>query len=277
MLNRWLGILCIGAMLTANTALFVRDVLPRVLAADPPPSDLLTLQTGQTRETQVRIHSGRGETLGYSWTISKRTGGMLQVQSWTVLDRLHLPQGIVSPRLQVRMMLNYQNDRLDALDFEVFGLKDFMIKLHGEYVTSEDFAFKWQIGYQIGNFILPAETTQAVGDVIRPFDRLPELYIGRTWMVKLFDPISALLPNWNRSVVPDAILVSVTGQEEIEHNGARINAFIVEADKVTAYVAADGRVLRQEVELPLVGRVVLDDEPYNEQLRIAWLREANFD
>ncbi len=62
-----------------------------------------------------------------------------------------------------------------------------------------------------------------------------------------------------------SVLVRVTGTESIEHNGRVVEAFRVEADRAVAWVTSDGRVLRQEVDLPLLGRLTLIDEPFDQQ------------
>ena len=70
------------------------------------------------------------------------------------------------------------------------------------------------------------------------------------------------------------MLIQVTGKEMITHGGERIETFVVEGGGVTAWVAADGRVLRQEANLPLVGKLILLDEPYDDDAYAEALRTA---
>ncbi|MBU0617110.1 MAG: hypothetical protein KKI02_05290, partial [Planctomycetes bacterium] len=44
-------------------------------------------------------------------------------------------------------------------------------------------------------------------------------------------------------------------------------ANILEAEGMRAWVTPAGRVIRQEFELPLLGTLLLVDEPYDESLR----------
>ena len=78
-------------------------------------------------------------------------------------------------------------------------------------------------------------------------------------------PLGQLLPGLDAAGLDlDSVLITVTGREIIDHHDAKIEAYIVEGGGARAWVASDGRVLRQEVNLPLVGQITLRDEPYDE-------------
>jgi hypothetical protein len=100
--------------------------------------------------------------------------------------------------------------------------------------------------------------------MIRRFDRLPNLHVGQSWRIKLLDPLALLTPDLAEADMElEPIIVQVTRTEEIEHRGRKIETFVVEGADATAWVADDGRVLRQEVQVPLIGKLVLLDEPYD--------------
>lgn len=273
MLNRLIGIICLTAMLLANTAVVVRDVLPRWIANDVPPSDGELLQREERRCAQVAICDGDGRRVGSSWTVARcNMFGIVTVQATTVLNGLPLPGGLTAPSVMVDTELTYRQDErlVDELSFRLHGL-GFAVVLEGEAMPTGEFACKWRIGEQRGAFLLDARAPAALGDVIRPFDRLPELRVGQTWRVRLLDPLSQVL---DRGTVATAglelepIIIRVTGRERITHQGQELEAFVVQADngQACAYAAPDGRVLRQIVNVPLLGRLVLDDEPFDENL-----------
>jgi hypothetical protein len=277
MLNRWMGIGCAFGMVLANAAIVWRDVLPAWLAGDAPPSEPLSLAPGEKRFVQVGIYDRTGRSLGRSWTRSTRTGvgGLVQVFTTTVLEPIPLPGGITSPRVRVETEVSYRNNQttVDEVKFNMHGLGVEPISLHGEAMPTGEFPFTWQVGTQEGKIVLDSRAPSALGDVIRPFDRLPDLYVGRSWRLDLLDPLSQLLPNLKQTGLGfEPVLIRVTAQELIEHQGKLTEVFVVEGGGATAWVAANGCVLRQEVDLPLVGRLVLLDEPYDDEARRAAVR-----
>lgn len=270
MLNRWIGIIAAAAMVLANAAIFSRDILPRWLAEDAPPSDVGTLAPGEERFTHVGIYHEREGCIGRSWTRAERQaiGGMVSVTTTTVLERIHLPVGITTPPVRIETRLLYRPDQswIDDLDFRMYGM-GIPISLVGAAYPTGEFACTWQVGPQRGDFLLEAGAPAMLGDVIRPFDRLPNLYVGRTWQVKLVDPLSQILPNMKETGLGmEPTVIQVVREETIEHGGKEVKTYVVEGAGARAYVADDGAVLRQEVTLPLLGRLVLLDEPYDEDL-----------
>ncbi|MBU0637381.1 MAG: hypothetical protein KKB50_00835 [Planctomycetes bacterium] len=268
MINRWFGIITFFCMLSVNTALVFRDILPDRLAGTPPESDVEVLKPGEIRRAQVGIFDQRGRRVGCSWTRSQMLEDLplLNVQSWTMLRPLPLPDGLRTPRVRVDTHLTYQKDvRVDRLSVRVHSMELPLISLEGEFMPPNDFPCQWQVGTQRGSFIIPAEATRALGDIIRPFDRLPGLWVGRTWRMRLINPVSQLFPGVRiREMSVQSALVRVTAREMISHQGEPIEAFRVEAENVVAWVTEAGSVLRQEVELPIVGLLTLLDEPFDE-------------
>lgn len=306
MTNRWIGIFLLALMLLANTAVMVRDVLPAWFAGDAPPPDALFVEYGRPRLTQVAIYDSQGRPLGRSWTRSQRGGEIVTTSQTTLLEPLTLPTGHTTPRIRIETELTFllpgygtggiatqpfgesrapaaagpgdkdaprpanRDPRLDSLDFRVIGL-GFPVELRGSVLPSDDFPCTWRAGPHTGQFSLDSFVPRAVGDVIRPFDRLHDLYVGRTWRVKLLDPLAVLFHD-DASAAPelDSELVRVVGVERLALVTGSVEAFVVQSANATAWVAADGTVLRTEVVVPLLGRLVLLDEPYDEA---AW-REA---
>lgn len=267
MVNRWLGIATFALMLSANAALLVHDVFPAWFAGNPPRPDFQRVREDQDLKTQFGIYNDRGQPVGKSWTVAARSGTIATVRTRTRIEALTLSDGMTLPPITLSTDCTYQIDAIDQLDdlkVELRGL-DFPVVLKGEFVPPDEFPCVWQLGEQRGRFVMNAAATRALGDVVRPFTSLPDLYVGRTWRVALFDPLRQLLPGWqDDSISTRSVLVRVTAQESIMHRGATIETFRVESEATRAWVDATGRVIRQEIELPLLGRWVLVDEPFDE-------------
>jgi hypothetical protein len=275
MLNRWMGIACGAFMVLANAAILWRDILPGSRAGHPPPNEALLLGPGERRVVQVGIYDSAGRLVGTSWTISTRVGvgGRVTVKTTTVLEPICLPGDTTTPRVQIDTGLayGYGEATIDELDFKMFGL-GVPVSLHGEAMPSGEFPFTWQVGEYRDKTVLDSRVPAALGDVIRPFDRLPNLYVGQTWRLELLDPLSQILPQFKQAgLALEPVLVCVSRKETVLHEGVAIEAFVVEGGGATAWVAPDGNVLRQEVQVPLLGKLVLLDEPYDEVAR----RRAN--
>lgn len=266
MLNRWLGILLFALMAGANVALFMHDVLPRWSAGSPPTPQVVTLRPGEIRWVQTGIFDSRNRNIGRSWTRVHRGPTVSTHEVYTYLDRVLLP-GTTLPPIHVQMKLTYQKNQelVDDLRLHLFGLP-FVVQLEGGLVSSE-FPIVWKFGEQRGQFILDAEATRALGDALRPFERLPNLEVGQAWRMELLNPLSGLIPGVRDAGIDvSGVLVRVTRKETIEWSGQQVEALRVEAPNSVGWVAPDGRVLRQEVDLPLLGKVVIVDEPFNETI-----------
>lgn len=268
MMNRWMGIVALGLMLSANASLVMRDLLPRWLAGNPPRSNALRLQPGQRIDTQYGIFNAEKRRIGYSWTQSSRNEDIISVQHRTVLLEGAIPLDVKLGSLRLDTNLIFRDsDQVDEIRVNVYGL-GIPIRLEGEFFPPDDFACRWQIADQRGDFILPGRLTRSFGDVLRPFDSLTELTVGQSWRLELLNPLSGLLPEWGGSLMStEGLYVRVARSEEIEHGGTRVETFVLEADRLRAWVNHKGRVLRQEFDLPLLGTMILIEEPYDQQLR----------
>jgi hypothetical protein len=265
MANRWIGIFCVAAMLGANSALFLRDVLPGWTASDPPEPAALSLRPGESLRIQFGIFDAADNRLGDSQTLAQRSGEFVRVHSKTRLRAQSLAEGVTLPSMLVRTHVIYRKDGLiDELEIRLHGLGT-QVMLRGANYEGGDFPCEWQIADARGRFIIPSSSTRALGDIFRPFDTLPDLYVGRTWRLRLLNIASHIFSGGRDGFAPDdSVLVSVVAEELIEHNGEQVSAFRVEARRLRAWIRQDGRVLRQEVDVPLFGRLIMRDEPFDE-------------
>ena len=268
MVNRWIGIAALGLMLSVNAALFVRDILPGWLAADPPGSRALQLSPGDVINVQLGIFDGEGRRIGYCWTTSARSSELITVRSRTFLHSLDLPRGVTLPALRIDTALSYHGQTsLDELRVHVYGL-GVPVRLEGEFIPPGDFPCEWQVDTRRGSFVLPAAATRAIGDVIRPFESLTGLQVGQSWRVELLNPLAGIVPGWGSgNMLTGTRLVRVTEMDQIRRRGTVVDAFVLEGENLRAWVTRDGRIIRQEVELPLFGTLTLADEPYDEETR----------
>ncbi len=266
-MNRWVGLLTFGAMLIANVSVFTRDIVPEWWAGDPPPTDASTLTTElPERSVQVGIFNSSGQRIGSGWTMAKRSNDVVTVNSITLLGPITLP-GVTDTRaLRIDTEITYQNRdaRIDSLSLKVSGLP-VPIEIQGQSLPSDQFPLAYTIGDTRGTFVLPGGATRAMRDVVRPFDRMRDLYVGQTWRLKLIDPLAHLLnPDSEAEEVRfDSIVVRVTEKTTLNHAGMPVECLIVDAGRMKAWVGEDdGRVLRQEIQLPLFGKLALIDEPF---------------
>lgn len=103
----------------------------------------------------------------------------------------------------------------------------------------------------------PYKPRGVVYDALRPFDRLPGLYVGQRWDTRMINPFSGAV---------DVVRVEVKRRAFIDWNGEAVSAFEVDQHAATvtakAWVRLDGLILRQEVPLPFFNMVLerLPDE-----------------
>lgn len=269
MLNRVIGIVTLMLALAANTALLLRDVCPEWISGEPPRPIGLVLEPNTTIRSQLGIFDEREQRLGWSWTLHRKSlDGQVTTRTATViLERvLH---GIPLPGMRVDSNLHYTatND-LDRLAIDVIGLP-VRVEVKGEHVPPDQFPCSWSVTGEMvnnaGTFLLSSHATRALGDALRPFDGLTNLHVGQTWQLQLVNPLAGQLPGLDAGYAPEAIRARVTSRVALETEAGSVDAFIIEAERLRAWVAVDGRVLRQELDVPVLGRLILRDEPYDER------------
>ncbi len=258
MLNRILGATIGLVWLASMSGLFVRDVWPAWTAQDPPAgvSNQIVERIGE--DHQAGIFDSRGHRAGTAWTSFMPLAGGILVHNSTVLNPFAgLPPSRIESKLQF-----VEDGTLDELELDVFGLP-MPISLRGQSYPPY-FPCNLQVGTRRYSFRLQAASAALMGETMRPFSCLPNLHVGQAWRMQLFNPLSAVM---DTQVRLRPILVRVTGRETIEHQGRSVDCFVVEAPRAKAWVDDAGRVLVQQVDVPLLGRFIIRDEPYDEDLR----------
>ena len=257
-MNRILGIVITVVWVAAMAALVARDMIP-FWRAQEPPSQLAT-----DEDRQVGIVDSRGRRLGTTWITTRRTPSEITVQSSTLLNLAGvLPMLRLTKDVLIDNTLTYGPDGgVDQFDFAVHGA-EFPIHITGERYGA-DFACKATLAGMTHTIPLDARLSSYLGETLRPFTHLAGLHVGQSWRLRLLDPIALLI---RQQVEFDVRLVTVTAREPIQHGNETVDCFRVETEGSVAWADDRGRVLRQEIEMPIIGKWVLVDEPFDASAR----------
>lgn len=257
-MNRLFGVAVMLLWGAAMFALVRRDVLPYWQAAQPPRGAIPhgRLQSG------IYLDERR---VGVSQVITRRSGQMTHVRSRTMLDlsRLRLPALPLLPAALFDTEMSFDDEEvLQEFKTEVFGMHGLTIRVSGS-LLGIDYSCQAQFGEARHGFSIDARLSQQVTEALRPFTQLSNLEVGQTWQIQMLDPAS-LLTGTTANVRP--MLVRVGGKDRIEHEGVARECFRIEADRATAWADEAGRVLVQVVDLPLIGKITVRDETFDDEL-----------
>jgi hypothetical protein len=252
--NRILGIVLAIIWLVCMSALVQRDVLPFWTAQEPPS------QAALSGRYQCRLANGAGKQIGMSWVTATNGPQLTTVESLTVLE-LGRMTGLFRGLNRLAVQTDMTYERSGALSM-------FKISLHGAPMPIEvvaeryvhDFSCIVRIGENRTSLLLDGRMYERLSESLRPFTHLPNLHVGQTWRIRLLDPLAMLKGD---SFPFQEELVRVTGREQIRHQGGVHECFRIESTGTIAWTDNSGRVLRQELAMPLLGKIVLTDEPYD--------------
>jgi len=253
-MNRAVGVISAVLWVGLMAALVQRDVLPMWTAQEAP------TQSMPKGRYQVAIQNIAGIRVGTSWIVATEMPSASTVSSITELDFRRIPAlAPVARPLMLQSELSYDaDDRLEDFTFNLHGTGMPIQVEGGRY--GHDFACTATIGRMQRTIPLDGRMSNSLGESLRPFTHLPNLAVGQRWCVRLLDPLALL----NReSLQFKMYLAEVTARQTIEHLGEQVPCFRVEMPGTVAWADETGRVLRQEVELPLLGTWVLEDEPFD--------------
>jgi hypothetical protein len=253
-MNRIVGIVLALIWVAAMAALIQRDVLP-FWTADDAPCPIVADEA-----YQVGICNDGGRRLGTTWVMTRVMPSLSTVTSTSVLD-----MGIVSSLLPVtghfvlKNELIYDADKLlDRFTFQADGA-GVKARVEGERIA-HDYACKVVIGSMSRTIALESRESEYLGESLRPFTRLRNLTLGQKWRIRVLDPFAVLQ---DQALEFKTQLATVTRRESIQHNGGKVECFRIETDGTVAWSDDAGHVLRQEVRIPVLGRFVLTDEPFD--------------
>lgn len=270
-MNRAIGIIITVVWLVCMGLLVRRDVLPYWLADDPPSAPI------PPDEFQVGIFDEQGQRVGTTWVTTLSLPQRQTVLSLTELDLRAFSRILpLAGDLYLETDLTYGEDRkLDEFAFRV-DTAVLSANISGARYEQE-YACTARVGDTVTQLSLDGRLAQYLSDSIRPFTHLSSLRVGQRWRLRTLDPFSLLQGN---SVQFTTILVEVTGKEMIEHAGRNVECFRIDAAGAVAWADESGRVLRQEIRIPFVGKCRLVDQPFERgryrkvKQEAQWLREA---
>ncbi len=251
-MNRLFGIILALVWIVAMAALVKRDMVPFWIAEDLPAG------FAPDQDTQWGIFDADGRSIGTAWIAVRRTSGETTVESTTSLDF----RGV--PILLDSAFTSLGETGIQQFQFRLLGAP-VPILVRGERI-GRDFSCSAKIGTIVNTFSLDARLSQFLGESFRPFSHLRGLHVGQSWRIRLLDPLALIK---DRTIDFKVQLARVTKREVIEHDGSDVECFRIESNGSVAWADDTGRILRQEVQVPLLGRCVLQNEPFDRATRAA--------
>lgn len=251
-MRRLFDLTIVAIWLCSLAALVWHDVWP-TWTAGAPPIQVPPGEVDKPIRMQFAIDAKRWGHIGQSWAEFWRMNSGAMARSTTVLEA-----GPLRKPIRVDSYVGFgDKDRLDEMKVWVYGLP---AKVEVEAASyGEDFPCIIRVGDQRHEFTLRQEMASAFAEVFRPFVYLKGLHVGQTWRIASINPLGSL---WGEDPAPQPVVARVVSREEIEHLGRKVDCFRVETQGAAAWVDDEGRVLLQEVDLPMLGKVsirLLDD------------------
>lgn len=247
--------------LAAMSALFVRDVLPGWTAQNPPAMGREQFMVDE--QQQVAIRKATGERIGTAWDNLTSVGGNTAVYATALLEGLK-----PMPPMLIDSLTEFDPEgHLDTFRLDIYGVPMTRIKVRGEK-RGIYFPVDLQVGPMSHQANLDQAASRMIGDTLRPFSYLPKLAVGQSWRMQMLDPLSML----RGKTQFNSIVARVVRTERIANPlkpGQQIECFVVETFPASskAWVDGDGRVLLQEADVPMLGKIVVSAEPYDETAR----------
>ncbi len=266
MFTRTTGLLIVPLWLAAMGWLVAHDVWPAWTAQEPPRVRATQWLAGEGKRAQYAIHGGSGR-IGTIWTEYLVDANSVQRFDLVWIDQL--PIEVVA--LRVTADSTYTADGLlDELTVRLQN-NDVGMRLHGERFHA-DFSFTFEAGPVEKAFKVPLADGGLIAEAFSPYGQLPDLRVGQTWRMQVFNPIAAVTGVGDRFT---SILVEVTGQESISTPDGERSCFVVESLTTKAWVDRHGEVIEQEVTLPVIGKIRIVREPeFDEDARTAKRRRS---
>jgi hypothetical protein len=251
-------LLTVGSILLwagAMSALFYRDVLPAWTAQSPPPMTQEEFEHLHREPSQYSIMKD-GRQVGTAWSELSTAGTMTTLRGTVFIDSL-----LMNRPLLVESTTEFDEEgKLDNFSMQVYGVPMTTIEVEGER-RGIYFPCTLQVGPIHRQANLDLSASRMIGDSLRPFSYLPMLEVGQSWRMQIINPLSLVQADTSFS----SIVATVTGTEKIVHLGERKECYVVETSPMStrAWVLPDGRVIRQEVQMPGFGKVLVREEPFD--------------
>lgn len=257
MFTRATGFVIVPLWLLAMGWLVMHDILPAWTALDVPALKLTDAMKKGSGNTQHVMFDDDGE-IGRIWTTYLIDESSIRRDDLIWIDRL--PVDVVPLRLTVTSTFTAAGV-LDELTVRIEN-EDHTFELHGERFDT-DFSFKLDTGTPVVKaFKVPLSDGSMITAAFNPFSTLSDLKVGQRWRVQVFNPVATMMPFGDKFF---RMLVEVTGEERLRTPWGERNCLVVESPNARAWVDATGEVIKQELTLPLVGKMTVLREPEFEQ------------
>ncbi|HRX83447.1 MAG TPA: hypothetical protein P5572_00345 [Phycisphaerae bacterium] len=253
-------LLCGGIILfwTAATAWLIQhDILPQFTAQDMPLYAVKDWANEPIRKTQARIEDKTGRRIGTVWSTHTASPTGLSREDVFFLEHVSM-----LPMLRIEVHSDFTAEgTLDTFNLKLYGASEH-IELQGEEYSG-NLAFRLMVGAREQLFKVDASAAGMVSDVFRPFPTLPKIAVGQSWRMHVVNPLAAI-SGIGTKLIP--MIVTVKGRERLPTASGPVDCYIVATDHgARAWVGPDGNVLRQEVDAPIGGHLVIVDEPFDQQ------------
>lgn len=249
-----LGIVLLWA--SAMSWLVWHDILPAWTAQEPPRVVAADWVEKYGKNAQFGVFNQQGRRIGGVWT-RYHSGASTDREDDIYLTGFPL---LGPSHINIDSTFDLQG-RLDEIDINIRGFWD-SIRIHGERFPTK-FAFRIDAGPITRVFKIELSSVGTLSGAVLPFDAMPDLQVGQSWRLQVFNPIAAVTGRGDQFI---QMLARVIGEEQILIDGESKDCFIVQTPSVKAWVErGSGLVLIQEVTLPIGGKFVVKYEPYDEE------------
>lgn len=217
------------------------------------------LLRGRLLNTERQMGIYHGDTrVGMTRTAYRLRDGEYEVDSWTRLALPFLGQRPASIRALLALDPQLQLTGLRGwLTLPVLSPQS--IKFEGT-VAGEELEVKFiHQDEVVFRTKMPYRGEEILSNVFSPFTTMPALSVGKTWQIRMFNPLSRNFETATAVVEADTT-IAIDG-EAVRVFQAKVRGRSVEA---TAWVTPEGEVVRQAV--PRWGLVLLKEDPISKGL-----------
>ncbi len=255
MLHRWISIGIVFCWMIANTWLVWHDIVPAWTAQNPPAVVDKGWVDVYGQFAHFGIYDDEGHKVGGIWTEYISSAASTDRTDDIYLNDLHT----VGPMCTYVKSVFDVDGCLDEIDIAVQGAWE-TIRITGQRFPGQ-FAFKVDAGVFKHVFKIELSRAGKFAAAFRPFDAMPNLTVGQSWRVQVFNPIAAVT-GFGQEFVP--MMVTVTGREMATFDGEERDCLIIESAGARAWVdRVSGVVYQQDVDIPVIGSYSIKLEEYD--------------
>jgi hypothetical protein len=231
--------------------LFAHDVWPRWTAKNPPVLKATDWLRTEGRQSQYDLEDEFGR-FGSVWTEYQLDQAAMSRSDLIWIFRAPpLLAGFAPVRIHVDSTYTGAGV-LDEITMRV-ETPQADVELHGERFHS-GYSFKLDSGPIERTLKVPITSGGAITSAFNPLGALTNLHVGDRWNMQIVNPI-ATVTGIGDPFIP--LLIEVTGEERLKLPDGERNCTIVEAKGVKAWIDPNGAVQKQELLLPVIGKLTI--------------------